>query len=62
MVRIITTACPECETIVAGNVLEAYREMKCPGLDCDVVLRFSDLDLDEQEHILDNPERYRVEG
>jgi SUMO ligase MMS21 Smc5/6 complex component len=59
--RIITHTCPNCGTVVAGNVLETHREMKCPSLGCENVLQFSDLADADQEHILDNRERYRLE-
>lgn len=59
--KIITDTCPDCGTIVAGNVLERHRVMKCPGLDCEMVRRFDDLPEDDQEHILGNLERYRME-
>lgn len=59
--RIITHTCPECGTITAGNVLEKHREMKCPGLSCEHVVRFTDLDADEQEHILANRDSYTME-
>jgi len=59
--QIITLTCPDCGTIVAGNVLEARRVMKCPGRDCESVLEFSDLDQSEQDHIVSNIERYRLE-
>lgn len=59
--RIITFTCPDCGTIVAGNVLETRREMKCSGLHCDRVLRFSDLDADEQQHITDNHDKYTID-
>ncbi len=59
--RIITLNCPDCGTIVAGNVLEAHREMKCPGLDCETVLRFSNLSNDDCEHILANRDKYTME-
>lgn len=59
--RIITLPCPDCGTIVAGNVLEDHREMKCPGLGCEAVLRFSDLDEEDREHFLSNREKYRME-
>ncbi|WP_372480343.1 hypothetical protein ACAH01_04205 [Halomicrobium sp. HM KBTZ05] len=59
--RIITLSCPDCGTVVAGNVLESRREMKCPGLDCEAVLRFSDLADDDREHILANRDKYRME-
>lgn len=61
MVRIITLACPNCGTVVAGNVLENHREMKCPGLECQEVLRFSDLSESEQQHLLDHPKQYLME-
>jgi len=61
MVRIITSTCDECGTVVAGNVLESHREMKCPGLGCESVLRFSDLTDDEQRHVVDHRDHYRME-
>jgi hypothetical protein len=61
MAKIITLSCPNCETVVAGNVLESNREMKCPGLDCEEVLRFSDLPAGDREHILENREKYIIE-
>ena len=59
--RIITLTCPNCGTVVAGNVLERHREMKCPGLNCEEVLRFGDLAEDDREHIVSNRERYMME-
>jgi len=59
--RIITHTCPSCGTIVAGNVLEQQRVLQCPGLGCDRVLEFSDLSDEEQEWILTNHEKYRME-
>lgn len=58
--RIITHTCPDCGTIVSANELEANRVMKCPGLRCEAVLRFDDLDEEEREHFLENRERYRL--
>lgn len=49
--RIVTLTCQECGTIVAGNVLEKSRSMRCPGLDCSRVLRFEELTDDEQEYV-----------
>lgn len=49
--RIVTVTCPECGTVVAGNVLEDRRVMKCPGLDCEHVLRFEDLPAADREHL-----------
>lgn len=57
--RIITTTCPECGTVVAANELEANRVMKCPGLGCEGVLRFADLTEDEREYFLDHRDQYR---
>lgn len=59
--RIITTSCSDCGTVVAGNVLEDHREMKCPGLGCEEVMRFTDLDDEDREHILENREKYRID-
>ena len=59
--RIITHTCPTCGTVVAANELEQHRVMKCPGLNCETVLRFTDLPEDAQEFFLDNREQYRLE-
>jgi hypothetical protein len=59
--KIITDTCPDCGTIIAGNVLESHRVMKCPGLDCETVRRFDDLPQEDQEYIEDNLEKYRME-
>jgi len=59
--RIVTYTCPDCGTVVAGNVLERNRTLKCPGLSCETVLRFSDLPAEDREHVLSNLERYRME-
>lgn len=59
--RIITQSCPDCGTIVAGNVLESHREMKCPSIHCETVLRFSDLDEPDRKYILTNRENYTVD-
>jgi len=59
--RIITLSCPTCGTIVAGNVLERRREMKCPGKECDTVFRFADLSAADRDHLESNPEKYTLE-
>lgn len=58
--RIITHTCPDCGTVVAANRLEATRVMKCPGLDCEAVLRFEDLPEADREYFLENRDRYGV--
>jgi hypothetical protein len=58
--RIITTTCPDCGTIVAGNVLEDRRVMKCPGRHCEAVLRFDDLEAADREHLVANREKYTI--
>jgi len=58
--RIITHTCPTCGTVVAANELEDNRVMKCPGLDCQEVLRFEDLPEGAREHFLDNREQYQI--
>jgi hypothetical protein len=58
--KIFTLQCSECSTIVAANVLEDTRVMKCPGLDCEEVLRFEQLSEAEQEHVVANRDQYRM--
>lgn len=58
--RIITHTCTDCGTVVSANELEANRVMKCPGLHCDSVLRFSGLPSEEREFFLDNIEQYQI--
>lgn len=58
--RIITYTCPNCGTIVSANELESNRVMKCPGLQCNSVLRFEDLSDEKQQHFLDNREQYQL--
>jgi len=57
--RIVTHTCPTCGTVVAGNVLESERVLKCPGLDCTAVLTFEDLSADEREFVLEHAASYR---
>lgn len=59
--RIITTSCPECGTIVAANELETHRVMKCPGLGCEHVVRFEDLTAEQREYFLENRDQYRLQ-
>lgn len=58
--RIITHDCPACGTIVAANELESRRVMKCPGLNCQTVLRFDGLKNEEREYFLANIEQYQI--
>ena len=58
--RIVTITCPDCGTIVAGNVLEEHRVVKCQRATCENVLRFDDLPETDRGHILENKERYRL--
>jgi hypothetical protein len=57
--RVVTHTCPDCGTVVAANELERRRVLKCPGLDCETVLRFADLDESDREHVLEHREQYR---
>ena len=61
MVTINTVTCSRCGTIVAGNVLEDRREMKCPRLTCEEILRFSDLSGEEREQLLEHAALYEIE-
>lgn len=58
--RVITLECPDCGTVVAVNELEDNRIMKCPGNDCESVLRFDDLSEDDRSFYLENKEQYRL--
>jgi phage FluMu protein Com len=60
MVRIITMTCANCGTVLAGNVLEARREMKCPGLGCQKLLKFEDLAEDDKRYMLNNSEKLQM--
>lgn len=51
--KVITHTCPTCGTIVAGNVLQSNRLMKCPRVDCEQTLGFEDLDEDERRYLED---------
>jgi hypothetical protein len=59
--RIITLACEECGSIVAGNVLEQKGRVDCPGPNCDQTLQIETLTDDEQRHLLNNAEKYSIE-
>jgi hypothetical protein len=59
--RIITLTCPKCGTVVAGNVLEDRRVMKCPGLNCEEVLRFEELSENDQAHLVENRQKYIID-
>jgi uncharacterized paraquat-inducible protein A len=58
--KVYTLTCPDCGTVVAANELESSRVQKCPGLDCENVLRFEDLPEEAREHILDHAEKYDI--
>ena len=58
--RIETHTCPNCGTVVAANVLERDRRLKCPGLGCEVVLEFENLPEEVREHYETNKNRYRL--
>lgn len=59
--RIETLTCPDCGTVVAANVLESQRKLKCPGLGCEQSLEFGDLPPDVREHYTENRDRYRMD-
>lgn len=58
--RIITLTCPECGTIVAANVLESERVMKCPRLGCSEIISFDDLSEEEQNYFLTHRNQYEL--
>jgi len=51
--RIITHTCPNCNTIVAANVLERERVMNCPRITCDEILSLADLSEADRELALE---------
>ena len=59
--RIDTTTCPDCGTVVAVNVLLSNRMLTCPGLDCDHIHRFEELPGEVQAHYESNQSRYRLD-
>lgn len=59
--HIETLSCPECGTVVAANVLETQRTLKCPGLECERVFHFGDLSEEVQDHYTENPEQYTID-
>lgn len=59
--RVETLSCDRCGTVVAANVLESHRVMKCPRVDCEAVLRFDALPADTREHYTANSGRYRMD-
>ncbi len=58
--QIITYTCPECGTIIAANVLESERIMKCPKAGCSNIVRFTDLTDEEQEYVVENKEEFEL--
>lgn len=58
---IITLDCQNCGTVVAGNVLEDERVMKCPRVNCDTVLRFEDLTETDRTTLRTTLERDRTD-
>ncbi|WP_435066119.1 hypothetical protein [Halobaculum sp. EA56] len=59
--RIETITCPDCGTVLAANVLESERVLKCPGLECEAVHRFADLPEEVQRHYETNADSYRMD-
>lgn len=60
--RIITHTCETCGSIVAGNVLEKYGHVTCPGVDCEEIIRFDDLSEDDQKYLIENSEKYSMDS
>jgi hypothetical protein len=59
--RIETLTCPDCGTVIAGNVLLVRRAITCSGLGCDRVHEFEDLPKDAQRHYKTNRDAYRMD-
>ena len=58
--RIITLTCPNCSTIVSGNLLEEQRVMHCPGYRCSETLTFEDLPETDRTYVLEHPEYFEL--
>lgn len=59
--RIETTTCPDCGTVIAVNVLLSNRVLTCPGLGCQHVHRFDDLPSEIQSYYESNLGRYKMD-
>jgi phage FluMu protein Com len=59
--RIITLECDDCGSIVAGNVLERYYRVDCPGVNCDCIYVFDDLSEEERTYLREHSEEYRMD-
>ena len=59
--RIDTTTCQDCGTVIAVNVLLTERMLNCPGLGCEAIHRFDELPQEVQSHYEANRGRYRLE-
>lgn len=59
--KIYTLTCPDCGTVVAGNVIESSRIMKCPGVNCGTELRFEDLSETARSHLVENQDQYSID-
>lgn len=58
--KVYTLSCPDCDTVVAANELESNRIQKCPGIDCNTILRFEYLPAEARDHIINNAEKYTI--
>ncbi len=58
--QIITYTCPNCGTIIAANVLESERIMKCPKSGCSNIVKFTDITGEEQEYVVENKEEFKL--
>jgi len=55
--RIITTTCSNCGTIVSGTLLEAERLLKCPGYQCHEIRRFDELSEIDRAYLIERATR-----
>lgn len=58
--KVYTLTCSDCGTVVAANELESNRVQKCPGRQCQNVLRFEDLPSEARDHIKNHAEKYDI--
>jgi hypothetical protein len=49
-----------CGTIVAANVLERRRQMKCPRFDCEYILEYEQLPEDDRQYFEQYQQKYTI--
>lgn len=56
----VTWTCPTCGTIIAANVLERSRQMKCPRINCDCILEYENLPEEDRKYFEHHRKKYDI--